>query len=98
MTHIAPSQKLVISDEVLGQEIDGESVLLDLRSEKYFGLNPVGTRVWQLLNERKSMGNMLDILHSEYAVNRKQLEKDVGDLLERMLQAGLVTLSTPDAE
>jgi hypothetical protein len=41
--------KVKVSDEVLAQEVNEETVLLDLKSECYFGLDPVGTRCWQLL-------------------------------------------------
>ena len=40
-----------ISDNVLSQEVAGETVLLDLASESYFGLDEVGTRVWQMLKQ-----------------------------------------------
>ena len=40
-----------ISPEALFQELDGETVLLNLQSERYYGLDDVGTRMWQLLAE-----------------------------------------------
>ena len=41
------ADKIQISPDVLSQEVNGETVLLDLEGESYFGLNEVGTRVWQ---------------------------------------------------
>ncbi len=50
MTATSPSVTLESilrhSGEVLQQEVGGEAVLLDLASESYFGLDPVGTRIW----------------------------------------------------
>ena len=43
--------RIEISEDVLFQEVGGETVLLDLASEQYFGLDAVGTRIWQLLGE-----------------------------------------------
>ena len=43
------TDRFSISDEVLSQEVNGETLLLDLEGESYFGLNEVGTRIWQLL-------------------------------------------------
>ncbi|MBT8060121.1 MAG: PqqD family protein [Gammaproteobacteria bacterium] len=80
------------SKDVLAQEVDGETVLLDLASESFFGLDEVSTRVWQLLNEGAGREQVIETLLGEYDVEREVLEKDVGDLLERLADAGLVTL------
>ena len=90
--NIANEQVFGVSKDVLFQEVSGETVLLDLASEKYFGLDPVGTRVWQLLSEGVNLEAMLDTLLEEYEVGREQLEADVKDLLASLLDAGLVKL------
>ena len=81
-----------ISSEVLSQEVNGETVLLDLEGECYFGLNEVGTRIWQLLQCESSVGE--DTLSGEYDVSREQLESDVGGLLDKLIKAGLLTLAS----
>ncbi len=85
-------QKITISGEVLAQELAGETVLLDLASESYFGLDAVGTRVWQLLNDGKGQDEVVDTLLGEYEVERQTLEKDVADLLGRLSEAGLISI------
>jgi len=79
-----------ISDEVLSQEVNGETVLLDLEGESYFGLNEVGTRIWQLLQAEATIADTINTLSEEYDVSREQLESDVGDLLDKLAEAGLV--------
>ena len=79
-----------VSEEVLSQEVNGETVLLDLKDESYFGLNEVGTRVWQLLQDSPTVEETLDTLSDEYDVRREQLASDVGELLARLVEAGLV--------
>lgn len=88
---IETKQSFTVSSDVMFQEVAGETVLLDLESEAYFGLDEVGTRVWALLNEGKSAGEIVDSLLGEYEVERSELEKDVNTLLEQLLIAGLVT-------
>jgi hypothetical protein len=88
-----PTDHFNISDEVLSQEVNGETVLLDLEGESYFGLNEVGTRIWQLLKEGLNVGLVLDALDDEYDVGREQLEGDVEELLESLLGPGLIKLS-----
>lgn len=82
-----------ISKAVLAQELQDETVLLDLDSENYFGLDSVGTRIWQLLNEGMDETDMVDILLGEYEVEREVLEKDVSELLSRLSEAGLIKIA-----
>ena len=87
---IQDEQKVTISPEVLFQEVSGEMVLLDLSSESYFGLDAVGARIWGLLESGSTVGEVLDTLMGEYEVERETLEVDVGELLDRLLKAGLI--------
>ena len=89
-------QTFRIPEEVLFQEVSGETVLLDLASESYFGLDSVGTRIWALLKEDKSVGQVLDALLEEYEVDRQTLESDLEELLGNLLAAGLIQAQAPD--
>jgi hypothetical protein len=82
--------KIEISDEVLFQEVSGETVLLDLDSEQYFGLDAVGTRVWQLIGAGATAEAVVDTLLEEYEVERDELAADVAELLDRLAEAGLI--------
>ncbi len=85
------SHRLVRSDEVLFQNLDGEAVLLDLASETYFGLNEVGTRVWELLEASRTLGELSSQLQAEYDVEAARAESDVIDLATRLVEAGLAS-------
>jgi len=87
---ISDSQVYRIPKDVLFQEVGGETVLLDLASEGYFGLDDVGTRLWSLLAEGKTVASMVDSLHEDYEVEKSVLENDVRSLLEKLLSAGLI--------
>ena len=87
------SSNITISSEVLAQEVDGETVLLDLQSESYFGLDEVGTRIWQLLQEQGELQKVLDTMLEEYDVDAKQLENDLNELLEKLLDEELIIIS-----
>lgn len=82
--------KIEISEDVLFQEVSGETVLLDLASEQYFGLDSVGTRIWALLNEGAAAETVVDTLLGEYEVERATLAADVDELLARLAEAGLI--------
>jgi len=66
-------------------------VLLDLEGESYFGLNEVGTRIWQLLQSKQTVGETMTTLSEEYDVGQKQLETDVSELLDKLSDAGLIS-------
>jgi len=83
-------KRLVPAPDVLSQTVVGESVLLDLRSQKYFGLNEVGTRAWQLLLETSDTDEVVARLLGEFAVAREQLERDLDELFARLVAAGLL--------
>lgn len=78
------------SEHVMFQELDGEVVLLDLASEKYFGLNEVGSRIWALLSEARSMGAIHAVLCEEFDAPADAIERDLLGLVEKLAAAGLV--------
>lgn len=88
---MTPSNSIHISEDVLAQELAGETVLLDLASESYFGLDAVGTRVWQLLRAGQGEDELIDTLLNEYEVERHKLAADVSELLEELEEAGLIS-------
>jgi len=85
-----PSDRFDISDEVLTQEVNGETVLLDLDGESYFGLNEVGTRIWQLITSKLTVAEVLSTLSDEYDASHEQLDTDVSELLSKLTDVGLV--------
>jgi hypothetical protein len=87
---IRDDQVFTVSSDVLFQEVSGETVLLDLESEQYFGLDAVGTRIWSLLKEGRAVREMVETLLAEYEVEREQLAGDVRELLAALLDAGLI--------
>jgi hypothetical protein len=84
------------SPEILFQEVAGEAVLLDLASETYFGLDAVGTRIWQLLHDQVNLRAVFDSLLNEYDVEPARLEDDLLTHVAQLADAGLVTLDKAD--
>ena len=86
------NQTVQVLPDVLSQEVSGETVLLDLNNENYFGLNEVGTRIWQLLQEQDNLEKIYDVLLDEYEVDAKQLRTDFDDIINQLKDTGLVTI------
>jgi hypothetical protein len=70
--------------------LDGEAVLLELSRGVYFGLNEVGTVVWQLVQEPRTVASIRDAVCEEYDVTREQCLSDVSALLDRLRDEGLL--------
>ncbi|AQA16880.1 coenzyme PQQ biosynthesis protein PqqD [Halioglobus japonicus] len=87
------AQTVTISPDAIHQEVSGETVILDLKSENYFGLDEVGTRIWQLTEETGSLQDVYDRMLAEYDVTAEQLEEDMGELFSKLAKMGLVELS-----
>ena len=84
-----------ITPDVLHQELGGDTVLLNLANENYFGLDEVGTRVWQVLGETRNANDVVTRLIEEYDVPTEQLRADVARLITELAAAGLVSLGEP---
>ena len=89
---------VTLSSDVLYQEVAGEGVLLDLKSERYFGLDEVGARIWELLQQGGTSEQVFDVLLAEYEVDPQRLAGDLDDLLEKLAAAGLIEIRSADGD
>jgi hypothetical protein len=74
----------------MARTVGDETVILDLASGTYFGLDPVGARIWALMGERKTLAEICATMLEEYEVEREQLETDVLRLSGELVERGLV--------
>lgn len=88
---IKKEQNFQLAEGVLSQNIDGESILLDMKSESYFGLNDVGSDILHMLQENSNLMQIVNHLVTIYDVEEKQLESDVAELLQQLLDAQLIS-------
>jgi len=80
------TDRLTASADVVAREVGGETVLLDLASGTYFGLDPVGARIWRAIEQdRCTLGEACDQVGADYEVERERLEADVLALAEQLV-------------
>ncbi|MFO1433614.1 MAG: PqqD family protein [Candidatus Competibacteraceae bacterium] len=84
--------KLSLSSKVLFQEIDGEAVLLDFAGERYYRLDTVATRIWQLLEQHSELEAIVQMLCAEFDVDEAVLRQDVDNFINSLAGAGLILL------
>ena len=87
-----PTQRVVLSSETLIQQVGDETVLLDMASEQYFGLDATGSRIWNLLGELGDVQLVFERLCVEYEGDPERIRNDLLTLLQNLTQAGLVRL------
>ena len=88
------NQHVRVPEEVLFREIDGESVILNLDSGDYHGLDEVGTRIWIVLQDSGTIAEAYAQLLSEYDVDGETLKSDLSELLGELRDSGLITIET----
>lgn len=84
-------------DDVLVQEIRGESVLLDLSCGRYYGLDDMATRFWHVVTTAPSLQEARKTLAAEYDVDGEKLDRDLEELVEKLLENGLLRQATNSA-
>jgi Coenzyme PQQ synthesis protein D (PqqD) len=87
------SSRVLVPPDILISQVGGESVILNLKSEHYFGLDGMGTEMWAAMTNSESIQTAYDKLLNEYEVEPEQLRRDLQDLLEKLVEHGLVEIS-----
>ena len=90
---ISFSDRVRVPDDVLISRLQEESVILNLDSERYFGLDDVGTRMLSVLSTSASIEAAYESLLAEYDVDGQVLRQDLLALVESLLQKGIVTVA-----
>lgn len=80
-----------IGDDTVFRELSGEAVLLQLDAGMYYGLDTVGTRLWQLIADRGRLRDVLEQARREFDVDPLILERDLLALVEQLAEKNLVT-------
>ena len=86
------SKRAVITLDVVASQVAQETVLLNLNSASYFGLDEIGTRMWQLATTAGSLQQAYEAFLAEYDVEADQLRGDFAKLIQQLLNAGLIEL------
>jgi hypothetical protein len=81
---------VMVTSEQVSCPLGDESAILNIKNSVYYGVNPVGANVWNLLKEAKTVSEIRDAILDEYDVDQVRCEKDLFALLEEMRSEGLI--------
>jgi hypothetical protein len=90
---ISFTDRVKVPDDVLISGLQDESVLLNLDSERYYGLDDVGTRMFSVLTTSDSVQSAWERLQREYDVDHEVLRQDLISLVNTLLEQGLIEVS-----
>jgi len=93
MLPLTPDDRVRVNEQVVFRTIDGEAVLLHVDRGVYFGLDPIGTRVWEALVEHGCARPILAPLLEEYDVESDALESDIVALLNQLSANDLIRVT-----
>lgn len=90
MTDIARGTIVVASRDQVASDLAGETVLLSMKTARYYGLADVGARIWALVHDPISVSAIVETIMREYDVDPERCEADVVRFLEDLASQGLI--------
>src|SRR3982751_2250343 len=88
--------RATVPDGVVSRELDGETVLLNLETGIYFGLDAVGTDMWRAIREAATLGDALTAVRGQYDVDEETIRVDFLQLADELVAKGLLQRAAPD--
>jgi len=87
---ISDRSVVVAAKDQVSCDLAGEAAILNIKNGVYYGLDSVGARIWNLVQEPRAVIDIQDAITNEYDVERERCARDLVDLLEKLLAEGLI--------
>jgi hypothetical protein len=87
-----PKRVARVHPSALFREVQGEAVLLQLDSGEYFGLDPIATRIWQLIVEKGELAEVEAAMFAEFDVDKTVLSNDIGRMIDELVARRLIEI------
>ena len=84
---------IVATKQQVSCDLGEEAAILNMKNNVYYGLDPVGARIWRLLQQPTTIGEIRDVIVEEYDATPERVESDLRNLLEKLMSEGLVEFS-----
>ena len=82
--------------DLIANEIEGELVMMNLKSGKYFGLNLISTRIWELIEKPVSLQQLVSLMSDEYKVTQEKCEEEVSEFILQLKDLKMVKVYDED--
>lgn len=88
--------RIRVLDTQVSCTVEGETVILNLADGRYYGLEPVGARIWELIQEPHTLSEIVTTLTGEYEISPEDCQRDVEAFLDRLAAQKLIGFEDPD--
>jgi hypothetical protein len=90
---ISIDSEVVRVPEIIFQDLDGDTVMMNLERGEYYSISQIGSRIWQLIEIQQKVSAVCNALMNEYNVTPEQCEQDVLVFLNQMAEKGIVRIA-----
>lgn len=97
MRSLSLQSMVTAADGLVGCDLNGEAILLSVRSGTYYGLDAIGHRVWQLVQQPRLVASIRDTMLEEFEVEPARCERELLGLLTELARHQLVEVTGADA-
>ena len=92
---VSKHSTVVAAKDQVSSDLGGEVAILDLKAGVYYGLEAVGLRIWDLLQEPRAVSEIRDTILKEYDVEPERCERDLLVLLQSLAAEELIEVKDP---
>ena len=89
-TRISDRSVVVAVKDQVSCDLAGEAAILNIKNGVYYGLDPVGARIWNLMQEPRAVSEIQTAITGEYDVEPERCARDLFGLLNKLLEEGLI--------
>jgi len=93
MAKITKNSRVVVADDVVSCDLDGEAAILNLKDGVYYGLDPIGAKIWNSIQKTCLVDDLIEMILKEYNVDREICENDILELINELIDNGLVKVN-----
>ena len=78
--------------DILVNDVDGETVMMSIENGSYYGMNPTGNYIWNLLETEKTIVDLLNSIAKTFSLSQEQSEKEVLPFIQKMFDEKILLL------
>lgn len=78
--------------DILVNEVDGETVMMSIENGSYYGMNPTGNYIWNLLEQEKSIADLIESIAKTFTLSQEQCENEVLPFIQKMIDEKILLI------
>ena len=86
------------NEDAAGRIVDGEAVVLTLADAEVNVMNSVGTRIWELVDGTRTVGDIAAVISAEFEVSTEEALADAGEFLAELADKKMLDISVAEGE